>query len=58
MVVNASLRSYIVHHDQSGLSCPNHKGRKMGKRQYPQYNIYNVVNVNKAIMTIFKHGGF
>jgi hypothetical protein len=58
MVVNASLRSYIVHHDQSGLSRPNHKGRKMGKRQYPQYNIYNVVNVNKAIMTIFKHGGF
>jgi hypothetical protein len=58
VVVNASLRSYIVHHDQSGLSRPNHKGRTMGKRQYPQYNIYNVVNVNKAIMTIFKHGGF
>ena len=26
VVVNASLRSYIIHHDQSGLSCPNHKG--------------------------------
>ena len=29
MVVNASLRSYIIHHDQSGFSCPNYKG-KMG----------------------------
>jgi hypothetical protein len=57
MVDKASLRSYIIHHDQSGLSRPNQKGRKMGKRQYPQYNIYNVVNVNKAIMTIFKHMG-
>jgi hypothetical protein len=47
-MVSASLRSYIVHHDQSGLSRPNHK-EKMGKRQYSQYNIYNVVNVNKAI---------
>jgi hypothetical protein len=27
VVVNASLRSYIVHHDQSGLSRPNHKGK-------------------------------
>jgi hypothetical protein len=26
MVVKASLRSYIAHHDQSGLSRPNHKG--------------------------------
>jgi hypothetical protein len=31
MVVKASLRSYIVHHDQSGLSRPNHKGKKNGK---------------------------
>jgi hypothetical protein len=30
MLVKASLRSYIVHHDQSGLSRPNHKG-KTGK---------------------------
>jgi hypothetical protein len=28
VMVNASLRSYIVHHDQSGLSRPNHKGKK------------------------------
>jgi hypothetical protein len=28
MVVNASLRSYIIHQDQSGLSCPNHKGKR------------------------------
>jgi hypothetical protein len=27
MVVKASLRSYIVHHDQSGLSRPNHEGK-------------------------------
>ena len=31
MVVNASLRSHIIHHDQSGLSRPNHKGEKEGK---------------------------
>jgi hypothetical protein len=30
MVVNASLRSYIICHDQSGLSHPNHKGEKRG----------------------------
>jgi hypothetical protein len=28
VVVKASLRSYIVHHDQSGLSRPNHKREK------------------------------
>jgi hypothetical protein len=44
-VVNASLRSYIVHHDQSGLSRPNHKENG----GHSQYNIHNVVNVNKAI---------
>jgi hypothetical protein len=46
-MVNASLRSYIVHHDQSGLSRPNHK-EKRGEND----NIHNtrkVVNVNKAI---------
>jgi hypothetical protein len=48
MVDKASLRSYIIHHDQSGLSRQITK-EKMGKRQYSQYNIYNVVNVNKAI---------
>jgi hypothetical protein len=47
MVDKASLRSYIIHHDQSGLSRPNHKGKKNGG--YSQYNIHNVVNVNKAI---------
>jgi hypothetical protein len=31
LVVKASSRSYIVHHDQSGLSRPNHKGKKNGK---------------------------
>jgi hypothetical protein len=38
VVVNASFRSYIIRHDQSGLSRPNHKekGNKM--------NIHNVVN--------------
>ena len=38
VVVNASLRSYIIHHNQSGLSRPFYKGEK-----YSQYNIYNVV---------------
>jgi hypothetical protein len=52
MVVKASLRSYIIHHDQSGLSRPNHKGIRERKWQYSQYNIYNVVNVNKAINDI------
>jgi hypothetical protein len=49
MVVKASLRSYIVHHDQSGLSCPNHKGKN---GRYSQCNMHNVVNVNKAINDI------
>jgi hypothetical protein len=48
MVDKASLRSYIIHHDQSGLSRPNHK--KNGG--YSQYNMHNVVNVNKAINDI------
>ena len=30
MVVNTSLRSYIIRHDQSGLSRSNHKGEKRG----------------------------
>jgi hypothetical protein len=54
MVDNASLRSYIVHHDQSGLSRPNYKGKNGGYSQYSQYNIYNVVNVNKAINRLGK----
>jgi hypothetical protein len=28
VVVNASLRSYIIHQDQSGFSHPNHKGKR------------------------------
>jgi hypothetical protein len=28
VVVNASLRSYIIHHDQSGFSRLNYKGEK------------------------------
>jgi hypothetical protein len=31
VVVNASLRSYIIHQDQSGLSRPFHKGEKGGE---------------------------
>ena len=50
MVVNALLRSHIIHHDQSGFSRPNHKGKKRGERTN---NIHNVVN-NK--MTEFNHG--
>ena len=49
VVVNASLNSYIIHKDQSGLSRPNHKGKKGEK-----INIHNVVN-NK--MTEFNQRG-
>jgi hypothetical protein len=38
VVVNASLRSYIIHHDQSGFSRPNQKGK--GEENN---NIHNVV---------------
>ena len=31
VVVNALLMSHIIHHDQSGLSRPNHKGKKEEK---------------------------
>jgi hypothetical protein len=44
MVDKASLRSYIIHHDQSGLSRPNHKGKR-GEND----NIHNIIHVNKAI---------
>ena len=50
MVVNASLRSYIIHHDQSGFSRPNHKGKK-GEIN----NMHNVVNAK--IVTEFNQGG-
>ncbi len=30
MVVNASLRSYIIYHDQLRFSCPNDEGEKWG----------------------------
>ena len=36
VVVNALLRSYIIHHDQSGLSRPNHKGGKGRENKYSQ----------------------
>ena len=39
VVVNASLRSYIIHHDQSGLSRPFLQGKKGEKIM----SIYNVV---------------
>jgi hypothetical protein len=37
VMVKASLRSYIVHHDQSGLSRPNHKGKEEND------NIHNMI---------------
>jgi hypothetical protein len=42
-------RSYIIHHDQSGFSHPNHKGEREKIN-----NIYNVVNNE---ITEFNHGG-
>jgi flagellin-specific chaperone FliS len=50
MVDNASLRSYIVHHNQSGLSRPFSRGTGIITTQH----IHKcVVNVNKAI-NVFK----
>ena len=48
MVDKASLRSYIIHHDQSGLSRPNHKEKGRENDNIHKY----VVNVNKAINDI------
>ena len=39
MVDKASLRSYIIHHDQSGFSRPNYKGKKGENKQYSQVRI-------------------
>jgi hypothetical protein len=44
-MVNASLRSYIIYHDQSGLSCPNHKEKGGGNN-----NIHNVVKIINGII--------
>ena len=44
-MVNASLRSHIIHHDQSGLSRLNRKEKGGGDDNIHKY----VVNVNKAI---------
>jgi hypothetical protein len=45
MVVNASLRSHITHHEQSGLSRPNHKGKRGENDNIHKY----IININKAI---------
>jgi hypothetical protein len=49
VVVNASLRSYIIRHDQSGFSRPRYKG-KLGEIN----DIHNVVN---KIIAEFNQGG-
>ena len=36
VMVNASSRSHIIHHDQSGLSRPFFKGEKGGENKYSQ----------------------
>jgi hypothetical protein len=48
-MANASLRSYINHHDQSGLSRPFLRGMGIITTQY----IHKCVKVNKAI-NVFK----
>ena len=48
MVDKASLRSHIIHYDQSGLSCPNHKEKGGEDDNIHKY----VVNINKAINDI------
>ena len=40
VVVNASLRSYIIHHNQSGFSRPNQNGKMDNNRN----NIINDEN--------------
>ena len=49
VVVNASLRSYIIYHDQSGFSRPNHKGKRGGIN-----NIHSIVNNEIKAINIFK----
>ncbi len=44
-MANASLRSYVNHHDQSGLSRPNYKGKNGDNN--------NAIYLNKAI-DVFK----
>jgi hypothetical protein len=44
-MVNASLRSYIIYYDQSGLLRPNHKGKRGENDNIHKY----VINVNKAM---------
>ena len=41
---NASLRSYIAHHDQSGLSRPNHK-EQMGENNKVRNNGFSWVQL-------------
>ena len=38
VVVNDSLRSHIIHHDQLGFSSPNYKGKKGGENKYSQHS--------------------
>jgi hypothetical protein len=55
VVVNASSRSYIIHHNQSGLSRPNHKGKR-GRNKYSQCS--KAINISKAwrkAINVFKH---
>jgi hypothetical protein len=49
VMVNASLRSYIIHHDQSGLSRPFLWETEIITTQY----IHKRIKVNKAI-NVFK----
>jgi hypothetical protein len=58
-VVNASLRSYINHHDQSGLSRPFLRGTGIITTQYihKRVKVNKVINVFKALrkaINIFK----
>jgi hypothetical protein len=47
-MVNASLRSHIIHHDQSGLSHPNHQEKGGENDNIDKY----IVKVNKAVNDI------
>jgi hypothetical protein len=49
VIVNASLRSHITHHDQSGLSRPFLRGTEITTTPY----IHKCVKINNA-MNVFK----
>jgi hypothetical protein len=55
-VVNASLRSYVVHHDQSGLSRPFLRGMGIITTQYVHKCVKVIKAINELKIKIFQEG--